>query len=278
MEGGRRVEKVFGYVRVSTETQAEKGYGKDVQENAIKEYCNTKGLQLIEIFKELGVSGALLERDGLTELLAALSDNGVKKVIVMNTSRLWREDTAKVLIKRDLQKINAQIVSIEQKDYNIYSKEPNDFLVNGMMELLDQYDRLSINKKLAKGRRQKARSGIKACGNAPIGYKWKHEGVEKPLVVTDEEKATVVHVIFKSYLELKSIARVQRHLCELGYKTQQGKEFSTMAIRNILTNRFYLGEVRHSDLIVKGQHKPLINKITFGKVQSQLKRNNRKGA
>lgn len=274
----RGLENVFGYVRVSTETQAEKGYGKDVQENAIKEYCKAKGLKLVETFKDLGVSGALIERDGLTELLAALSESGVKKVVVMNTSRLWREDTAKVLIKRDLQKINANIVSIEQKDYNIYSKEPNDFLVNGMMELLDQYDRLSINKKLAKGRRQKARSGVKACGNAPIGYKWKHEGVDKPLVVTDEEKAPIVNVIFKSYLELKSIGKVQRYLQKLGYKTQQGKDFSTMAIRNILTNRFYLGEVKHSDLNVKGQHEPLINKITFGKVQSQLKRNNRKGA
>ena len=272
------MDKVFGYIRVSTETQAEKGYGKDVQEIAIKEYCREKGLHLVETFKDLGVSGALIERDGLTKMLAALSESGVKSVVVMNTSRLWREDTTKVLIKRDLQKINANIISIEQKDYNIYSKEPNDFLVNGMMELLDQYDRLSINKKLAKGRRQKARSGIKACGNPPIGYKWKHEGVEKPLIILDKEKAQIVKVIFKSYLELKSLSKVQRYLQEQGHKTQQGKDFSTMAIRNILINRFYLGEVKHSDLNVIGQHEPLINKITFGKVQSQLKRNNRKGA
>lgn len=51
------MEKVFGYVRVSTETQAEKGYGKDVQENGINENCKVKGLQLIETFKDLGVSG-----------------------------------------------------------------------------------------------------------------------------------------------------------------------------------------------------------------------------
>jgi len=84
------MEEVFGYVRVSTEMQAEKGYGKDVQENAINEYCKTNKLQLVETFKDLGVSGALIERNGLTELLAALSERGVKKVVVMNTSRLWR--------------------------------------------------------------------------------------------------------------------------------------------------------------------------------------------
>lgn len=272
------MEKVFGYVRVSTETQAEKGYGKDVQENAIRDYCKANGLQLVEVFQDLGVSGTLIERDGLTDLLAALSEGEVKRVIVMNTSRLWRADNAKVMIKRQLMKANAEVNSVEQRTYSIYDKDPNDFLMNGMMELLDQYDRLSINMKLAKGRRQKAKGGVKACGNAPIGYKWKHEGVKKPIVVIDEDKAPMIKEIFKQYLENKSLAKVQGYLKEQGFKTQQGKDFSTMSIRNILTNRFYVGEVKHSDLSVQGQHEPLINKITFGKVQAQLQKNNRKGA
>ncbi|MEM1506341.1 recombinase family protein [Domibacillus sp. 8LH] len=270
------MEKVLGYVRVSTETQAEKGYGKDVQENAIKEYCKQNGLELVEVFRDLGVSGTLIERDGLTEVLAAVSEGEVKTVVVMNTSRLWREDNAKVMIKRQLMKANAEVKSVEQRTYSIYDKDPNDFLINGMMELLDQYDRLSINMKLAKGRRQKAKGGVKACGNAPIGYKWKHEGVDKPIIIIDEEKSPIVKEIFKSYLEHKSLLKVQRHLKEKGYKSQQGKDFSTMAIRNILTNRFYLGELKHSDLNVSGQHEPLINRITFGKVGAQLQKNKRK--
>ncbi|WBL27535.1 hypothetical protein ORQ91_00080 [Bacillus safensis] len=226
----------------------------------------------------MGVSGILIDRDRLTDLLSALSEGEVKRVIVMNTSRLWRADNAKVMIKRQLMKANAEINSVEQRTYSIYDKDPNDFLINGMMELLDQYDRLSINMKLAKGRRQKAKVGVKACGNAPIGYKWKHEGVKKPFVVIDEEKAPIIKEIFKQYLENKSLAKVQSYLKEHGYKTQQAKDFSTMAIRNILINRFYVGELRHSDLNVKGSHEPLINRITFGKVQSQLKRNKRKDA
>ncbi|MCY9136852.1 hypothetical protein MOE66_19915 [Bacillus atrophaeus] len=85
----------------------------------------------------------------------------------MNTSRLWRADNAKVMIKRQLMKDSARVSSIEQPTYSIYDRDPNDFLLNGMMELLDQYDRLSINMKLANGRRQKAKGGTKACGNPP---------------------------------------------------------------------------------------------------------------
>ncbi|WP_249704712.1 recombinase family protein [Bacillus zhangzhouensis] len=272
------MEKVFGYIRVSTETQAEKGYGKDVQEAAIHEFCKKNKLEVVKIFKDLGISGTLFPRDGITELFSALSKGEIKRVIVMNTSRLWRADNSKVMIKRQLMKDSAMLTSIEQPTYSIYDKDPNDFLLNGMMELLDQYDRLNINMKLANGRRQKAKGGIKSCGNPPIGYQWKHEGVKKPIIVVDNDKVEVVREIFKSYLELKSIRKVQHYLFELGYKTHHGKDFSAMARRNILTNRFYLGEVKHSDLIVKGQHEPLINKISFGKVQSLLKRNQRKGA
>lgn len=266
------MEKVFGYVRVSTETQAEKGYGKDVQENSIQEYCKQNKLQLVEVFRDLGVSGTLIERDGLTELIDAISEGEVKKVVVMNTSRLWREDTAKVFIKRDLMKMGADVLSIEQRDYSIYVTNPNDFLVNGMMELLDQYDRLMINQKLAKGRRQKAKNGVKGSGNVAIGYKWNHEG-KKAVIEIDISTSPIVESIFKGYLEMKSLGKVQRYLAEQGFKTNSGKDFSTAAIRNVLTNRFYLGEVTHGDVAVKGNHEPLTNPITFGKVQALLQKN-----
>jgi len=272
------MEKAYAYIRVSTETQAEKGYGKDVQENAIKEYCKENKLELVEVFRDLGISGTLIERDGFSELVAALSTSEVEKVIVMNTSRLWRSDTAKVFIKRELKKIEAHVISIEQKDYNIHSNEPNDFLVNGMMELLDQYDRLKINQSLANGRRQRAKSGQKACGVAPLGYKWTHEGGKRPIIEVNEKEAFIVKEIFKSYLDLKSIAKVQHLLANQGVETRQGKKFSTMSIRQILTNKFYIGELTHIDIKTKGQHEPLINRVVFGKVQAQLQRNKRRGA
>jgi len=53
----------------------------------------------------------------------------------LNISRLWRSD---------IEKDRVNIISIEQPTYSIYNKDPNDFLVNSMMELLDQYERMSI--------------------------------------------------------------------------------------------------------------------------------------
>jgi len=266
------MKEVYGYIRVSTETQAEKGYGLSTQENAIKEYCKQNRLKLIELFKDEGISGTEVNRNGLTDLLASL--NGTKTVVVMNTSRLWRNDNAKVMIKRQLLKAEAELLSVEQPTYSIYDKDPNEFLTNGLMELLDQYDRMSINLKLAKGRRSKVKSGQKGCGVAPIGYKWEHNG-DRPVIVVDEENAAVVKEMFKKYLEVKSIGKVQKYCDEKGYTTQRGKSFSAQSINNVLKNSFYKGDITHSDLQVEGQHKPIINKVVFGKVQALLGRNKR---
>ncbi|EKS8371697.1 DNA recombinase [Bacillus cereus] len=44
---------------------------------------------------------------------------------------------AKVLIQRELKKYEVDVKAIEQPI--VFTHDPNDFLVNGMLELLDQY-------------------------------------------------------------------------------------------------------------------------------------------
>jgi DNA invertase Pin-like site-specific DNA recombinase len=78
-----------GYARVSLE-------GEDVenQVNAIEEYAKANGLQLVGVFKDVGVSGArpALEREGFRQMLAALANMpAVKAVIIYDISRLGRD-------------------------------------------------------------------------------------------------------------------------------------------------------------------------------------------
>ena len=99
------IVNVYGYIRVSTEGQVKQGYSLAEQRAEIEKYCSSKSYNLIEIFKDEGISGAKanedemsIERDGLLDMLAALKENKIQYIIVLSTNRLWRSDLVKVLL------------------------------------------------------------------------------------------------------------------------------------------------------------------------------------
>ena len=82
--------KAVGYVRVSTDEQAREGVSIDVQKERIAAYATAKGLDLIEVFTDEGLSGKNLKRAGLQDLLDMCRDRQVQHVIVWKLDRLTR--------------------------------------------------------------------------------------------------------------------------------------------------------------------------------------------
>ena len=128
----------------STEGQVKQGYSLAEQRAEIEKYCSSKSYNLIEIFKDEGISGAKanedemsIERDGLLDMLASLKENKIQYIVVLSTNRLWRSDLVKVLLHRELKKNNVDIRAIDRPNYSIYTQNPNEIFVNGMFELLD---------------------------------------------------------------------------------------------------------------------------------------------
>jgi len=265
------MKKVYAYIRVSTSTQVQFGFGLDMQLDSIKKYCEFNKLELVRVFEDKGISGTLANRPALDEMLETIENNPeIKDIVVFNTSRLWRETTIQAIITKDLKKIGAEVISIDNPKFSLYS-EGTDKLLNTIMTALDDYDRYQIAKKLAKGRRTKAKSGEKGCGTAPIGYKW-----DNNKIIIDSETADIVKLIFDKYMELQSLGKVKKYLDENNYTTNTGKQFSKQSIKNILENDFYKGIVTHADIKKEGSHPILINKIVFGRVQSSLNKNTNK--
>ena len=264
----------YAYYRVSTETQAEKGGGLETQRQGVEKYCAEHGIALADTFIDAGVSGAVKDyeedeaiskRPALVEMLAALRDGDT--VIVMNTSRLWRSDTAKVIIRRELMKHHASVISIENPSYNLYAQNPNDRFMSGIMELMDEWERLTIVLKLAKGRTAKARNGDKPAGICPYGYRYT---ADKKHVEIDEGEAAAVRLMFSEGQKGKTLSQIAAIATEKGYSARMGGRWSAGSVQAILRNRFYIGELQHQGKTITGNHPAIISKVQFGKVAAQL--------
>lgn len=269
----------YGYSRVSTQSQAEKGYGLEAQENGIRDYAAKHNIQLECIFRDAGISGNLKDTDdddainkraGLMELLSSVNEGDC--VIVLNTSRLWRSDMTKAIVRRELMKRSVKVISIEQPKYDLYNRDPNDYLINAIMEALDVYERMITSIKLARGRTTKANNGDKPAGNAPFGYCYSSD--RKHIEVNPDE-ARIVKMLFTEGQKGKSLWQIANFLNDQGIKTRRGCTWSAGSVQVILRNDFYTGTLRHQGKEIKGNHEPIISRVQFGKVAAQIDRRNR---
>jgi DNA invertase Pin-like site-specific DNA recombinase len=259
-------EKVVGYVRVSTSGQVKDGYSLAYQVEEIEKYCQQNELELLHVYEDKGISGATVdeedltvEREGLQEMLYDhLKGQPISAIVVLNTSRLWRSDMAKVLIQRELKRHQVDVTAIEQSNYSIYAHDPNDFLVNGMLELLDQYQRLEIAMKLSRGRKKKAEQGGYAGGGVVFGYTSKKGG---KVIELDPAQAIVVRRLFelRDCFPRWSLSRLAVQLNSDGFHTRREKRFTDVQVKRILDREdFYRGTYQYGGIEAEGQHEAIL--------------------
>ncbi|OME64194.1 resolvase [Paenibacillus odorifer] len=163
-----------------------------------------------------------------------------------------------VLVHREFKKHGVDVRSIEQPTYSIHKKDPNDFLINGLMELLDQYQRLEFALKLGRGRNQKAQQGGYAGGRATFGYKAKKG---QKCIQVDERQAQTVRRVFeiKEQHVAWSLTQIAETMNEEGFTTGQGSMFTKVQINRILDKRnFYSGTYRYGDIEAIGLHEAIL--------------------
>ena len=263
----------YAYIRVSTETQAEKGGGLEVQTKAIENYASANGIIITRIFTDAGISGTKENRPALDELLLETVKEG-DTIIVHNTSRLWRSIFAQATVMKAVMDAKANIISIDEPSFDVYKymTDPENYMITSMMGMLDQWERMTITRKLARGRATKANRGDKPAGVAPYGYRYT---TDKKHVEADPAEAATVKQMFSEAQKGNSLHQVAEILNAQGIKTRRGKEWSAGNVQVILRNRFYIGELMHQGKTIAGNHDPIISRVQFGKVAAQLDRRRR---
>src|ERR1700739_3805794 len=84
--------KLVAYLRVSTIEQADKGYGLDVQREAIRKAAKSLGAKIVTWSVDEGKSGApdAAKRPGLPHALPRIRDGRADALIVRGLDRLGR--------------------------------------------------------------------------------------------------------------------------------------------------------------------------------------------
>src|SRR6266550_1373359 len=105
----------LGYVRVSSEEQADSGLGLEAQRQRIRAYAELKELDLAEVFEDPGVSGgkALNARPGGARLLQA-ARRLRPVVVVARLDRLFRSVADAAQTIADLGRRGSELVAIAE--------------------------------------------------------------------------------------------------------------------------------------------------------------------
>jgi DNA invertase Pin-like site-specific DNA recombinase len=112
-----------GYARVSLETE-------DInnQVKAIEDYAKANGIELIGVFRDVGVSGSkpAMERDGFRQMLSALSNMpAVKAVVIYDISRLGRDMMDVIETYRHLtEDLGLSVLFVKHPELNVVQGTP----------------------------------------------------------------------------------------------------------------------------------------------------------
>src|ERR1041384_1808740 len=91
--------KAIGYVRVSTEQQADFGVSLEAQSEKVRAMAVVQGAELVDLIVDAGESAKSLNRPGMARLLSLVDAGAVHTVIIAKLDRLTRsvKDLAELL-------------------------------------------------------------------------------------------------------------------------------------------------------------------------------------
>ena len=166
--------KAFSYLRVSSVGQVD-GDGFDRQRDKIAKWAKANGCIIEREFIEQAISGSndLTNRPAMTELLSAISMNGVRAVVVERADRFARDLVASELLLREFSKLGITVVEAEGgNDLTAGdSDNPTAKLVRQILGAVAEFDKTSIVLKLRAARIRTRREKGRCEGRIPFGEK-----------------------------------------------------------------------------------------------------------
>ena len=221
------------YVRVSTDDQKDNGYSIDSQLRMIKEYCEKKNYDIIDVYNDAGHSGKDLMRPEMQRLLKDIKSKKIDKLVAIKVDRLTRSNYDGFWLLNYLEEHDVKLeLILEPFDVSTANGE----MIYGMNLVFGQRERKEIGARTKRAMEEMAMEHIHPS-KAPYGYT---RNKETGHLEIEPIETQVVKEVFELYKNDNSIRNIANTLNEQKNYLKQGK-WNSDKVYKILTNSIYIG-------------------------------------
>ncbi len=219
--------KAIGYVRVSTEKQADFGVSLEAQSEKVRAMAVVQGAELEDLIVDAGESAKSLNRPGMERLLALVDSRSVDTVIIAKLDRLTRsvKDLAELL-----ERFTRRGVSLVSVADSLDTRSAAGRLVLNIMVSVSQWEREAIGERTRDAMSHKRANGERV-GTVPFGHHVAADGVHL-------ESDAVEQGILSRIRELRAAGfttrRIADELNRLGITTRRRTKWRFQYVADVL--------------------------------------------
>ena len=224
--------KCYGYLRVSGQGQVN-GDGYERQEKAIKGYAKANGYEVVNLFKEEGISGTKgeEERPAFKKMIAEILRDGVNTILVESLDRLAREYRIQEQLLIYLVSKGIDLISANTGE-NVTQAIQADPMKKAMVQIQGIFSEL--DKSLLVRKLRVARERVRK-------EKGKCEGAKRYGENSEEEKAIVARIRLMKRKRRgghrgMTLQQIADQLNSEGVTTKRGKEWRPEQVRRVLAS------------------------------------------
>ena len=137
----------------------------------LSKWADQNGVKVVRWFEERGVSGTVLERPALSDMMVALMSNGVHLVVVEKLDRIARDQMVQESIIQSLIKNGFELVSAASGEENLCGSDPGRKLMRTIMGAIAEYDKQMLVLKLRAAKQRKKANPGWSEGRKPFGFR-----------------------------------------------------------------------------------------------------------
>jgi site-specific DNA recombinase len=207
--------KAIGYIRVSTEKQADFGVSLEAQEAKIRAMAVVQGADLAEVIIDAGESAKSLNRPGMERLLSLVDAGAVNTVIIAKLDRLTRsvKDLAELL-----ERFNRRGVSLVSVAESLDTGSAAGRLVLNIMTAVSQWEREAIGERTRDAMSHKRAKGERV-GTIPFGFRMAEDGAR---LEEDPAEQDVLSRIQRLKAQGHTMRQIADELNRQGFTTRRG--------------------------------------------------------